>query len=214
MHPLTEAEMTAFLEAIKGNEYETLCIVDMFTGMRLGEITGLTWDRVDFKAGTILVDRQLMREKEKGGANVLVSVKNDQPRKLMPAPFVMELLRKQKVEQSKHRIAAGSYWGCEGGPQDLVFTNSVGRHFMHNTVTHNVSRIGKQIGVERLCFHDLRHTYAVNALRAGDDVKTVQSNLGHSTAAFTLDRYGHFTEDMRNDSAHRMQVFAKGVLNL
>lgn len=85
---------------------------------------------------------------------------------------------------------------------------------MHSTLTHNVRRAGAAIGIDALCFHDLRHTYAVNALRAGDDVKTVQSNLGHATAAFTLDRYGHYTDDMRKDSASRMEAFAKTVINL
>lgn len=54
----------------------------------------------------------------------------------------------------------------------------------------------------------------MNALWAGDDVKIVQGNLGHSTAAFTLDRYGHFTEAMRQASAARMEGFIKNVLNL
>jgi integrase len=58
------------------------------------------------------------------------------------------------------------------------------------------------------------HTYAVNAIRAGDDIKTVQSNMGHATAAFTLDKYGHFTERMKQDSAIRMESFMKDVLNL
>ncbi len=54
----------------------------------------------------------------------------------------------------------------------------------------------------------------MNAIRAGDDIKTVQGNLGHATAAFTLDRYAHFTEAMQRDSAARMESFAKSVLNL
>lgn len=58
---------------------------------------------------------------------------------------------------------------------------------------------------------DLRHTYAVTALQAGDDIKTVQSTLGHATAAFTLDVYGHVTEKMRQDSANRMQQFITGL---
>lgn len=214
MHPLTKSEMVSFIDELEGNQFETLCKVAMFTGLRIGEITGVTWDRVNFKNGTIFIDRQLMRERKKGGAYIHVPVKNDQARKLTPAPFVMQMLRKLKSEQAQIRLKAGELWGCEGGPQNLVFTNELGRHFVHNTVTHNVKRIGKKIGIESLCFHDLRHTYAVNALRAGDDVKTVQHNLGHATAAFTLDRYGHYTEDMRADSAQRMQTFAKDVLNL
>ena len=69
-------------------------------------------------------------------------------------------------------------------------------------------------GLEGVRFHDLRHTYAVNAIRAGDDIKTVQANMGHATAAFTLDKYGHFTERMKQDSAARMESFIKNVLNL
>ena len=72
----------------------------------------------------------------------------------------------------------------------------------------------KAAGLDGVRFHDTRHTYAVNALRAGDDVKTVQGNLGHATAAFTLDRYGHVTERMRRDSATRMESFIKNALNL
>ena len=60
-------------------------------------------------------------------------------------------------------------------------------------------------------FHDLRHSYAVVSLKSGDDVKTVQENLGHATAAFTLDVYGHVTEKMKKDSADRMQAFIKSV---
>ena len=54
---------------------------------------------------------------------------------------------------------------------------------------------------------DLRHTYAVVSIESGDDIKTVQSNLGHATAAFTLDVYGHVSQKMRQQSADRMEQF-------
>ena len=60
-------------------------------------------------------------------------------------------------------------------------------------------------------FHDLRHSYAVVSLKTGDDVKTVQENLGHATAAFTLDVYGHVTEQMKTESANRMEAFIQSV---
>ena len=59
--------------------------------------------------------------------------------------------------------------------------------------------------------HDCRHTFAVNSIRAGDDIKTIQENMGHYSAAFTLDRYGHVTETMRQESANRMQAFIQGM---
>ena len=63
-------------------------------------------------------------------------------------------------------------------------------------------------------FHDLRHSYAVAAIRSGDDIKTVQGNLGHATAAFTLDVYGHVTDQMKKESAARMDSYIKDVLGL
>ena len=60
-------------------------------------------------------------------------------------------------------------------------------------------------------FHDLRHSYAVAAIRAGDDIKTVQGNLGNATAAFTLDVYGHVTDQMKRESADRMERFIRTV---
>lgn len=206
MHPLTEDEMHRFFEAIKGNPYEMIFKVDVFSGMRQAEIMGLTWDRVDFEAGTILIDRQLIHEKKKGGAYKFAPLKNDKPRKITPAASVMRLLKEQKRIQAQNKLLAGSMWD-DGGFPGLVFTNPLGGHYVHNTLTHNVTRLACVAGIESFCFHDLRHTYAVNALRAGDDVKTVQYNLGHATAAFTLDKYAHYTEDMRQDSAKRMDDF-------
>lgn len=75
-------------------------------------------------------------------------------------------------------------------------------------------RIVRNIGAPATRFHDLRHTFAVASIKSGDDIKTVQSNLGHATAAFTLDVYGHFTDDMRSVSAQRMEGFITNVLNL
>ena len=66
----------------------------------------------------------------------------------------------------------------------------------------------------RLTFHGLRHTFAVASIKSGDDIKAVQESLGHATAAFTLDVYGHFTDDMRSVSAQRMEGFITNVLNL
>jgi integrase len=55
----------------------------------------------------------------------------------------------------------------------------------------NFKRIVASIGIPETRFHDLRHTFAMLSLQNGDDVKTVQENLGHATTSFTLDKYGH-----------------------
>ncbi len=61
--------------------------------------------------------------------------------------------------------------------------------------------------MEKRRFHGLRHTYAMTSLRAGDDIITLHENLGHHTAAFALDVYGHVTDEMRQTSSSKMQAF-------
>ena len=60
--------------------------------------------------------------------------------------------------------------------------------------------------------HDLRHTFATISLQNGDDYKTLQSNLGHASAAFTLDIYGHTTDRMKSESASRMQSYINSTI--
>ena len=68
---------------------------------------------------------------------------------------------------------------------NLVFTNEQGGHLTHVTVYKNFKTIVHSLGLDTR-FHDLRHTYAVSALESGDTIKTVQDNLRHASAAFTL----------------------------
>ena len=211
LQPLDEAETKLFLDAVKGHPLELLYTVTLFTGMREGEALGLTWDRVDFMRGTILISRQLQKEKKAGGQFRLVSLKNDKPRRIMPAPWVMQLLRDRKLQQYEHKEKAGAAWS---NPMNLVFTNELGSHLIPQTVVRHFKEIVSSIGRPDARFHDLRHSYAVASLRSGDDIKTVQGNLGHATAAFTLDVYGHVTNQMQEASAVRMEAYIKGILNL
>lgn len=208
--PLDEEQSRAFLQAIQGQRFETLFTVTLFTGLREGEVLGLTWDCVDFTKGTILVSKQLQREKKKGGAYVFAPLKNDKTRMITPAPWVLQLLRTHRAKQAELRLKAGPLWEDSG----LVFTNEFGHHLAIHTVYKDFKKAATAIGRPDARFHDLRHSYAVAAIRSGDDIKTVQGNLGHATAAFTLDVYGHVTEQMKQASAARMEGYIKDVLNL
>ena len=210
IHPLTDQQTAQLLNLLKGSKYEIPLTVDLFTGLREGELLGLMWDCVDFEKGTLLINKQLRRSQRKGGTYYFSPPKNNKSRTLTPAPYVMKLLQAQKVQQAKQRLMAGPAWEDSG----LVFTNEFGRYISYRAIFDSFKRIVKRIGLPDARIHDLRHTYAVNCIRAGDDIKTVQSNLGHATAAFTLDVYGHFTDDMRSVSAQRMEGFITNVLNL
>lgn len=202
--PLDEEETKRFVKAVRGDPYETLYLVTLFTGMREGEVMGLKWDTVDFDAGTIRIVQQLQLSK---GVYQIMPTKNSKPRTLTPASFVMELLKAQKRRQASWRLAAGSAWNDNG----FVFCNELGEHLARQTVYKHFKSAVESIGLKERRFHDLRHTYAVASLRAGDDPKTVSENLGHATVAFTLDVYGHVTEQMRRTSADRMQAYIEGL---
>lgn len=203
--PLNEAEIRAFLQAIKGHRNEILFRVALFTGMRQGELMGLQWDNVDFKVGSILVCQQMIHEKKQGGIYKIAPTKTDGIRKITPAPIVMDWLKAWKKEQAVQRLSMGDKWGDEF--DGLVFTDEMGKHMKNTTLTHEATMIGKKIGKTGFRFHDLRHSYAVAAIRAGDDMKTVSSNLGHASITITMDIYASFTDDMATASANRMNAY-------
>lgn len=205
--PLDADDIAAFTQAIRGNRYETLFLVTLFTGMRRGEVCGLTWDCVDLDKATIRINKQLQNVPGHPGEWRLVSTKNGKGRTIMVAPTVVEVLRKHRQRQAEERLRAGSLWQNTG----LVFCNEVGEHISPHTVYDNYKKIVTSIGLPNARLHDLRHSYAVAAIQAGDDIKTVQCNLGHATASFTLDVYGHMTPQMQRSSAARMEAFIRSV---
>ena len=116
-------------------------------------------------------------------------------------------LRRVKHKQMENRLRYGECWEDSG----FVFTDDMGHHLSASTVYKSFKKVMQEIGSPETRFHDLRHSYAVASIKSGDDIKTVQENLGHATAAFTLDVYGHVTEQMKKDSAARMERFIKAV---
>ena len=215
IHPLTDEQVKNFLQVSEGDEYEILLKVILFTGLRESEAIGLTWDSIDFKAGTVKISKQLQKRRLTDGGFVFAPLKNDKTRILKPAPFVMELLKRRQREQTAQRLQAGSLWQAWSNVDEqktaLVFTTAVGDHLSPQTVYLHYKRLAAQIGAPNSRVHDLRHTFAVLSLQNGDDVKTVQGNLGHATASFTLDVYGHVSERIKEDSAARMEAYIKAL---
>lgn len=206
-HPLDEAHTTAFLKAIQGHPHEYLYKITLFTGLREGEVLGLTWDCLDFEHGTLLIKQQLCHERRKGGKTYFSPTKNSKSRCLSLPPSVIRLFRLQRLKQNGQRLEAGDVWEENG----LVFSNNIGKPLSYRTVYDCFKRVMMKIDSPQTTFHDLRHTYTVLALKCGDDIKTTQENLGHATPEFTLNVYAHVTHQMKKDSADRMEQMIQSV---
>ena len=205
--PLEDDELCAFLKEIRGDTYELVYFVTVFTGLRQGEVLGLTWDCVDFEKKTLLINKQ--HGKRKGTCEYgFSSLKNDWPRVIEAADSVMDALRKQKERQQRWAARLKEVWD---NSDNLVFTTETGRYLCNQTVYLAFKKVMRRLHLDATRFHDLRHTFAVNSLKSGDDIKTVQENLGHQTAAFTLDVYAHVTSGMKRESANRMDQYIHSV---
>lgn len=200
--PLEPEEIARMLKEAKKDAYDNLFIVAMFTGMRQGELLGLSWDNVNFKTGQITIKQQLQC---KDGVYFLETPKSGKCRVLSPAPVVMETLKDEQQQQNANKQIVGAAWENKW---NLAFTDALGKNLVRRTVVKHFKAVIERANIPSdVRFHDLRHSFAVTSLYSGDDVKTVQANLGHATAQFTLDVYGHVTQKMRQESAMRMQAF-------
>ena len=164
MQPLDTPDLKKLLEALHGEEYEAIITTALFTGMRSGELLGLTWDCVDFSNGIIRVTKQLLQPRRKGRPFAYGTPKNGKGRTLTPAPFVVSVLSEHKKAQDMQRQAVGPAWD-DGGFPNLVFTHPDGSHLSQPTVWKALQKILKKAGLERHRFHDLRHPYVKHATK-------------------------------------------------
>lgn len=208
--PLSTEEITALLQACKGDKYEKLYTVVLFSGVRIGEALGLRWSCVDLERGQITINKQLQKERQKGGGGKyrLYDTKTSTTRTITVAAHVVSVLREIRKEQAKYRLLLGPQWEND---MDLVFTHENGKHLCQATVWGCFKRQVIKLGIPNARIHDLRHTFATISLESGDDLKTVQKNLGHSKIGTTGDTYAHVTERMRQQSAERMNAFIQTV---
>lgn len=211
LKPIMDDDVTRFLDAIKGDPYERIFIVDLFSGLRQSEILGLQWEDIDFENGEITVRRQLQKDYGGSGYLYIDDTKNGKQRVAVVAPTIVKVLRSQRVQQMEWKLAAGSAWNND---KNLVFTNEYGNHLAHITVYKHFKKIVKSIGLDSARFHDLRHSYAVNALQAGDNIKSIQEQLGHYSSAFTMDTYAAVSNTMRKQSQEKMEKLIQMVSDL
>ncbi|MEE8602209.1 tyrosine-type recombinase/integrase [Euzebya tangerina] len=206
VEPLTVAQVEAVRDAMP-EHYRAAVTLAATTGLRIGEVFGLTMDRLDLGPDPVLtVDRQLA--KVAGEPPFLGPPKRKASRREIPLPrTTVEALQahieafspesqKMPVRDAAHRLSEQSV--------SLVFTTGGRRPVARNTFSPTWRKAANAAGVPDATFHHLRHTYASLLIQHGESVKVVQARLGHATAGETLDTYRHMWPD--SDDSTRAAV--------
>ena len=205
-HPFSvidRPDIPRFVETAYRTRYGPELVFLLLTGLRVGELRGLRWDDVDLQRGVISVRVQLGIV---GGVYRESRPKKDELRDIVLPSEAVRILQAQRARQAEDRLRAGAEWIEDALSTGRVFRQRDGRHHSRDSIERALDHVSRDMGL-RLTPHSLRHSHAVAALRAGADPKTVQHNLGHRSAAMTLDIYAAYTTDAGADGARKMDAF-------
>ena len=197
-------QLRAFLDFTSEERLSPLWHLLAMTGMRRGESLGLRWEDVDLENGRLSVRRALIPN---GAVVVLSDPKTAKGRRSVALdPETVEALERQAAQQLADHVKKGDEWSDTG----LVFTKEDGQAWHPEGVSRFFRAAGKRSHLPEIRLHDLRHTHATLALRAGIHPKVVSERLGHATIAITLDTYSHAIPAMQEEAAVRIAelVFA------
>ena len=197
---LSAADVGRLLDVTAEDELGPLYALAVTTGLRQGELLGLTWDNVDLPAGTLTVAHALALDA--AGGFTLAEPKSARSRRTIPLPAVArEALDRQLARQTAARLAAGTTWQDRTG---YVFTDSVGRPLAPSAVSLAWRRARTAAGLPPVRFHDLRHTAATMLLAEGVPLIVISDLLGHAGIAITAASYAGIVPELRRDAAAAM----------
>lgn len=190
------AELAQFLGHVRGTRLEALWHLAALTGMRRGELLGLWWADIDFDRARLAVRRNLVSVAYK---LVETTPKNHQARVVDLDANTIEVLEGHRRRQQLERACV-----VRDGERDRVFTREDGTPLHPDFVSQSFERAIRAAGMRRIRLHDLRHTHATLALRAGVPTKIVSERLGHATPEFTMRMYQHALPGMQAEAAAKI----------
>ena len=185
MNFLNEDEVKLFLDKAKAMtpQYYALFYTAIFTGMRRGELLAVEWNDIDFIKKTIAVNKQLYRRR------VTSTKTNKSTRTISISDGLIEVLRQHK----KDSAILSKIVFCTTKGEYLHAWSMAENHFkpVLKAVAKDLNEKDICNNLEKIRFHDLRHTYASLLLSKNVPIKYVQNQLGHSSCKVTLDTYAH-----------------------
>ena len=188
MRLLNREELQKLLIQARAEGYYEVFLLELTTGLRVGELMALQWDDLNLNTGELRIERQVYQIK---GELLIQPPKNKASiRTVILPPAVVAALRMYKQAVSSRWIFPSPK------KEDAPIAPSV--------VSHRLAKILKHAGCKKVRFHDLRHVFATNALEHGMDVKTLSTIIGHVSSATTLNVYAHVTDDMQKQAAAKI----------
>jgi integrase len=201
-------QVNTFLKFTKHSRYHPIYFLAAYTGMRKGEILGLTWDDVNFEERTISINKTLAHP---GKEYFLQSPKTKNSiRTIYIDDDIIKVLRKQKIKQNLEKLKYGGVYK----EHNMVFAQETGEFVPPQGVNGLFARFIGQANLPRIRFHDLRHTHATILLLMGTNPKLVADRLGHSTVQITLDTYSHVLPSMKQDLTEQFSKMMKSGPNV
>ncbi|OPX90294.1 MAG: putative prophage phiRv2 integrase [Pelotomaculum sp. PtaB.Bin104] len=197
-----EEQTATMLAALETEElkYQSMLQLALFTGLRRGELMGLEWQDVDFDKKTLEIRQSSQYLPGKGVFTK--SPKNESSERLLSLPpFLIDLLRQYRRQQSEDRLKVGDLW--QGS--DRLFTTWDGRPMHPDTPTRWFSKFIKKHGLPHLPFHGIRHTAATMLINQGLPAKSISGRLGHADIGTTMNIYGHYLKSADREAADRLE---------
>ena len=218
IHFLTVEEQRIFLETGKDSHNYFQYALILETGLRTGELIGLTWDSIDWKKRTLSVTKTLeFRHNQKhwraGPPKTLSSYRTipltEKAYTILKRLYDNRFARKESelLEQTLEYIDRKTGKTVKFKMHDLVFVNyRTGEPSKNSSYDTHLYKLCDKAGIEHFCMHALRHTFATRMIEAGVQPKSLQRILGHSSIKTTMDRYVHVTSDSLNNA---MELFER-----
>lgn len=223
IHYLTIEEQKRLLEtAKKYHNYHQYALI-LETGLRTGELIGLTWDAIDWEKRTLTVNKTLeFRYKQncwRAGPPKTVSSYRTIPLtnrafEILQEVYSQRHIRKQSEELSQELDYIDRRTGEEKHMvlKDLVFINwRTGMPAKNSSYDTYLYRICDKAGINHFCMHALRHTYATRAIESGMQPKILQKLLGHASIQTTMDRYVHVTDESMEEAIRQFENMGYAV---